>query len=135
MKTVEQCTSGPKGFAPTANHRDVLLDRKYGITDQNDAQQCAGKIREEVMKEFRERIVVDPEICHGKPTIKGTRVRVANILGGFACGETMEETLDDFSRITKEDIFAAFRYAAEVVDTAKLPPQQLPKQDLDDLLR
>lgn len=82
------------------------------------------------MEPFRERIVVDPDICHGKPTIKGTRVRVANILGGFGAGETIEEALENFPRITKEDVFAALRYAAEVVDAAKLPPEQLPEENL-----
>jgi uncharacterized protein (DUF433 family) len=82
------------------------------------------------MEDFRERIVVDPEICHGKPTIRGTRVMVANIIGGFAAGGTLEDALRGYPRLGKEDVYAALRYAAEVIDNVKLPPQRIPQDDL-----
>jgi uncharacterized protein (DUF433 family) len=57
------------------------------------------------------RISLDPAICHGKPTIKGTRVLVQNILGALASGESMDDVFIDYPNITKEDIYAALDYA------------------------
>ncbi|MBC8185887.1 DUF433 domain-containing protein [candidate division KSB1 bacterium] len=62
------------------------------------------------------RILIDPKICHGKPVIKGTRVLVRNILGSLASGETIEEILDDYPNITKEDVFAALDFGCELSD-------------------
>ena len=62
------------------------------------------------------RVVVDPKIRHGKPIIKGTRVPVQVVLGGLAGGMTYEEVMEEYD-LTREDILAALRYAAAVVDT------------------
>lgn len=60
------------------------------------------------------RILIDPKICHGKPVIKGTRVLVSNILSALASGETIEQILEDFPNITKEDIYAALSFGSEL---------------------
>ena len=59
-----------------------------------------------------ERISIDPRICHGKPVIKGTRVLVSNILGFLANGNTIDEVLEDFPLITREDILAAISFGS-----------------------
>lgn len=59
-------------------------------------------------------IVADSEICHGKPTFKGTRIMVWQVLEMLAAGETVEEILDDFPTLTREHIRAALDYAAQV---------------------
>ena len=64
---------------------------------------------------MNERIVIDPEIQHGKPVIRGTRVPVARILGGLAGGMTLEEVGREYD-VTMEDIRAAIRYAEELVE-------------------
>ena len=51
-------------------------------------------------------IVADPEICHGKPTFKGTRVMVWQILEMLAAGETVQDILEDFPSIDREHIAA-----------------------------
>jgi len=61
-------------------------------------------------------IVVDPKICGGKPTIKGTRIMVKNILGMMAGGYTMEKILAAYPELTPEMIQAALEYAAAVID-------------------
>ncbi len=61
-------------------------------------------------------IVVDPEICAGKPTIKGTRIMVKNILGMMAGGYTIEKILAAYPELTQEMIQAALEYAAAVID-------------------
>jgi len=54
-----------------------------------------------------ERISVNPNICHGKACIKGTRVPVYIILDLLAAGETVENILKAYPQITKEDVFAS----------------------------
>jgi uncharacterized protein (DUF433 family) len=67
-----------------------------------------------------ERIRVDPEICSGKPHIRGTRIMVKNILGMFAGGYTTERILEAYPELSREDIDAALDYAREVVDSEKV---------------
>ena len=62
---------------------------------------------------WRERIVCDPQILVGKPTIKGTRISVGLILDYFAAGWSRQDLQDSYSHITEEDLQAAF--AADVV--------------------
>jgi uncharacterized protein (DUF433 family) len=63
-----------------------------------------------------ERIEVNPEICGGKPVIRGTRIMVRNILGMVAGGYTVERIGAAYPELTPEDINAALEYAAKVVD-------------------
>jgi len=62
------------------------------------------------------RISADPEICGGRPCIKGTRMRVADIVEALAQGTTKEELLADFDYLTAEDITAALLYAARATE-------------------
>jgi uncharacterized protein (DUF433 family) len=61
-------------------------------------------------------IVANPSICGGKPTIKGTRIMVKNILGMMAGGYTVEKILAAYPALTQEMVSAALRYAAKVID-------------------
>lgn len=63
---------------------------------------------------WRERISVDPQICHGKACIKGTRVMVSVVLDNLAAGETPESILKSYPSLTAEDVHAAVAYAAEL---------------------
>lgn len=62
------------------------------------------------------RIDIDPEICSGRPRIRGTRVRVSDILGMLAEGVSWDEIVTDFPYLAREDIAAAVAYAARAVD-------------------
>ena len=64
---------------------------------------------------MNERIAIEPEIQHGKPVIRGTRVPVARILGGLAGGMALDEIAREYA-VTVEDIRAAIRYAEELVE-------------------
>jgi uncharacterized protein (DUF433 family) len=57
-------------------------------------------------------ISVNPEICHGKACIKGTRIMVSIVLDCLAGGMTEEEILEDYPTLTPEGIRAALAYAA-----------------------
>lgn len=59
------------------------------------------------------RIVTDPEVCGGRPTIAGTRMRVVDILDMLADGTSEAEILADFPYITEDDIRAYVSFAAQ----------------------
>ena len=63
---------------------------------------------------WRERITVDPLVCHGKACIKGTRVMVSVILDNLAEGVTETEIFKSYPSLRPEDIKAAIAYAAEL---------------------
>lgn len=63
-----------------------------------------------------DRISSDPGICGGRPCIKGTRVRVSDIVDMLAQGATSAEIVEDFPYISEDDIAAALAYAARAVD-------------------
>lgn len=60
---------------------------------------------------YLERITIDPEICHGKPCIRGMRWPVEVILGMLEGGMSVEEILEDHPELEKEDIYASLQYA------------------------
>lgn len=70
-----------------------------------------------------DRIVVDSKICSGKPTIRGTRITVRNILGMVAGGYTMARIIDTYPELTNNDVSAALEYASQVIDEEKVVPR------------
>lgn len=62
------------------------------------------------------RIVINPEVCHGRPIIAGTRMRVVDILDALAAGDSIDELVADFPYITREDVLACLAYGARAVD-------------------
>jgi uncharacterized protein (DUF433 family) len=73
------------------------------------------------MTELLKRITVDPETCHGKPCIKGTRIMVWQIVQLLANGDTMDAILDAYPGLTREDVQACLVYAAELTRERVLP--------------
>lgn len=61
-----------------------------------------------------DRIVIDPDLCHGKPVVKGTRVPVSIIVGSLAGGMSFDEVEREYD-LTREDIQAALAFAGELV--------------------
>lgn len=66
------------------------------------------------------RITIDPNICHGKPCIRGLRYPVENVLEWLASGMTIEEILKDYEDIEREDILAVLGYAARLAHVKRL---------------
>jgi uncharacterized protein (DUF433 family) len=60
------------------------------------------------------RITVDPNVCGGKPCVRGTRISISIILDGLAEGLTPEGIIDHYPHLTLDDIRAALAYAAEL---------------------
>ena len=70
---------------------------------------------------MNERIIIDPEIQHGKPVIKGTRVPITRIIGGLASGKSIEEIISEYD-VIEADIRAALQYAGELVELEEFHP-------------
>lgn len=72
--------------------------------------------------EHLERITIDPEICHGKPCIRGMRWPVEVILDLLGSEMTMEEILEDHPELEKDDIIASLNYARLLVSGQTIKP-------------
>ena len=62
------------------------------------------------------RITIDPKVCHGQACIKGTRIPVHQILRMLANGDTIEDLLQEYPSVTREDILACLDYAASLAE-------------------
>ena len=67
-----------------------------------------------------ERITIDPEICHGKPCIRGLRYPVETILEWLSSGMTIADILEDYEDIEQEDIYAALNFAARLTQVKRI---------------
>ncbi|HKR65519.1 MAG TPA: DUF433 domain-containing protein [Thermoanaerobaculia bacterium] len=72
-------------------------------------------------EDLLQRISIDPEICFGKPRIRGTRIWVALIIENLAAGTSEEEILEAYPSLVADDIKAALAYAAEVTRERVIP--------------
>jgi uncharacterized protein (DUF433 family) len=62
--------------------------------------------------DWRDHIAVSPDICHGKPCIKGTRIMVSIVLDYLAAGDSVDEILEQYPTLSPGDVCAAQAYAA-----------------------
>jgi len=67
--------------------------------------------------ELLKRITLNPDICHGKPTIRNKRYPVDMILDLLSSGMTQKEILNDYPALDKEDIQACLLYASKIIKT------------------
>jgi uncharacterized protein (DUF433 family) len=74
-----------------------------------------------IMRALLDRISIDPEVCGGKPCVRGTRLWVSLILDLLADGMTEAELLDQYPQLTHEDILAAIAYGAEAARERIIP--------------
>lgn len=65
-------------------------------------------------EELLDRIVVDPNVCFGKPTVRGTRIWVGLVLDLLADGMTIDGILDEYPSLTDDDIRACLAFGAKV---------------------
>ena len=72
------------------------------------------------MENLLERITIDPEICHGKPTIRGLRYLVESMLELLASGMSIEELLEDYPDLEREDFLACLLYASKLVQVKSI---------------
>lgn len=70
-----------------------------------------------------ERIDINPQVMLGKPVIRGTRISVEIILEKLAAGSPIEEILEDYPGLAREDVLAAVAYAREALSTDEVIPR------------
>jgi uncharacterized protein (DUF433 family) len=70
--------------------------------------------------QYLERITIDPEICHGKPCVRGMRWPVEVIIDMLGAGMTFDDILEDHPELEREDIFSCLNYAKLLVSGRSL---------------
>lgn len=68
------------------------------------------------MQDLLSRITIKPDVCNGKPTIRGKRITVQTILEFLSAGDSKEELLKQYPSLEPEDINACIRFAAELMN-------------------
>jgi len=71
---------------------------------------------------FLERIVLDPQVCHGKPVIRGLRYPVGTFLELMSAGMTNDEILADYEDLERDDLLAVLSYAARLSQVKRTEP-------------
>jgi uncharacterized protein (DUF433 family) len=66
------------------------------------------------MNDLLSRISIDPQVCFGKPCIRGTRIWVSLLLDLLASGATVDEILEEYPQLKREDVLASIAYGAEM---------------------
>jgi len=72
--------------------------------------------------ELAARITIDPDVCHGKPTIRGLRYPVETILELLSSGMTGDDILADYEDLEPEDILAALDFARRLSQVKRIEP-------------
>lgn len=62
-----------------------------------------------------ERISINPDVCNGRPVVRGTRIAVQTILEFLAAGDSIEEVLEEYPGLTRQDVQACLDYASRVM--------------------
>ena len=73
-------------------------------------------MKNEVIKYFDGKIVINPDMCNGKPVIRGKRITVQTILEFLSAGESPEEILHQYPSLEPEDIQTCLQFAAQLMD-------------------
>lgn len=74
------------------------------------------------MDNLLERITIDPQICHGKPVVRGLRYPVEMLLELMSAGMTMDEILADYEDLEREDLLAVLAYATRLSQIKRTEP-------------
>jgi uncharacterized protein (DUF433 family) len=69
-----------------------------------------------------DRVEIHPDVCNGRAVIRGTRISVATILGFLSAGDSIDDILDSYSQLIREDILACLEYAHQVADIHTTAP-------------
>ena len=74
------------------------------------------------MQDWQARITADPDVCHGKPCIRGTRIMVSVVLDNLADGLSPDEIVEEYPPLTLDDIRVAISYAATLTREEEILP-------------
>ena len=73
-----------------------------------------GRLVAEAAMDWREHIVVDPQVCHGQACIRGTRIMASVVLDNLAAALSVDDILRSYPSLTREAVQASVGYAAEL---------------------
>lgn len=62
-----------------------------------------------------ERITIEPDVCNGRPVIKGTRITAQTILEFLGAGDSIEDVLQEYPSISREDVLACIQYSSRLM--------------------
>lgn len=97
----------------------AICDQLWAANEaSNQANQHGGKA-------MYDRISIDPNVCHGQACIKGTRIPVHQIVLMLANGDTIDDLLEEYPSITREDILACLEYAGSLAEEQITPIEAL----------
>lgn len=68
------------------------------------------------MNTVEEIITIDPDVCNGKPTIRRKRITVQTILEFLSNGDSIDDILDNYPTLTREDVYACLKFATNLMD-------------------
>ncbi|MPR34436.1 DUF433 domain-containing protein [Salmonirosea aquatica] len=68
------------------------------------------------MEYIADRITIDPDLCNGKPTIRGIRITVQTVLGYLSAADSKEDILEAYPSLEPEDIDACLKFAAKLME-------------------
>ena len=71
-------------------------------------------------EELLKRITIDPQVCHGKPCIRGLRYPVSTLLQLMSSGMSNDQILADYADLERDDLLAALAYGARVSDAKRV---------------
>jgi uncharacterized protein (DUF433 family) len=61
------------------------------------------------------KIVIDPDICNGQPILEGTRITVKTVLEFLSAGDTIEDVLEEYPTLSREDVLGCLAYSAQLM--------------------
>ena len=111
MSLVSFDRHGALSYIRDLSGREAILNSEL---DDRASHQAGAASRD--IEDLLGRIAMDPRICGGRPCIRGTRMRVSDIVGMMANGAAPAEIVADFPYLSEEDIAAALAYAARATD-------------------
>jgi len=81
---------------------------------------CYTQTKDLLMEDLLSRITINPDISHGKPTIRGLRYPVEHILQWLSSGMSEAEILEDYEDLQRDDILASLLYAAKLAEVKSI---------------
>jgi uncharacterized protein (DUF433 family) len=64
---------------------------------------------------MNDRIVIDPQICNGRPVVKGARITVQTVMEFLAAGDSVDDVLEEYPSLTREDVLACMDWASRLM--------------------
>ena len=104
-------------FGTFAANHGTAANKRWRVSVLKNRRTATSR-RQPASSDLRARVVSNPAICGGRPTIKGTRIRVSDIVDMVGHGVSVEEIVTDFPQLSSEDVSAALQFAARYMDQA-----------------